>query len=161
MKTEATTRTLTCDACGGACEPVRRFSVVVGHDREFVREIVFDVRLVSPYQTDDGDVCDACLRKALEYRLRTGASGRDLKPTCWERGVSEPARETMRCLGAFGPTLAERDREVKGWLNDGESGASSAYWSSGRLRAMAAHFVEVADWLDRRAETADDADRDR
>ena len=73
MKTEVTTRTITCDACGGECEPVRRISVVVGYDREFVREIVFDVRLVSPDQTD-GDVCDACLRKALETHLRKGAA---------------------------------------------------------------------------------------
>jgi hypothetical protein len=80
MKTEMTTRTITCDACGGECEPVGRFSVVVGHDREFVREIVFDVRLVSPYQTDDGDVCDACLRKALETHLRKGATARTPPP---------------------------------------------------------------------------------
>jgi hypothetical protein len=70
----------------------------------------------------------------------------------WEE-VSEAARDTMRELGFFGPTVNVADRLVKGYGFWGDDEAGKVYLSSKDLRTIVPHLVEVADWLDKRAET--------
>ena len=70
----------------------------------------------------------------------------------WE-DVSSLSRHTMRELGEFGPTVNAEDRVVKGvTFDDGDP--CKTYWSSGDLRQIAAACAEVADWLDKRAASA-------
>lgn len=69
----------------------------------------------------------------------------------WEE-VSKEARETMRQLGFFGPTVNVGDRVVKGYAHWGDEEAGKVYLDSKYLREIAPHLVEVADWLDKRAE---------
>lgn len=69
----------------------------------------------------------------------------------WEKDVSEKARETMKFIGGFGPTVNAQNREVKGYMMV-DDGGYSVYIDSSRLREIAAGCNEVADWLDRRAE---------
>jgi hypothetical protein len=71
----------------------------------------------------------------------------------WE-DLSKNALDAMRELGEFGPTITSKDRMVKGMLYDPEDGPVHAYFDSRDLRQMAAGMVEVADWLDKRAEEA-------
>lgn len=68
----------------------------------------------------------------------------------WE-DVSEKSRERMRDLGHFGPTVRVENMEVKGNLADGYGGSESAYFDVVDLRELAAAFIEVADWLEKRA----------
>lgn len=68
----------------------------------------------------------------------------------WDQDISKAAKETMKLLGNFGPTVNEQDRKVKGCMCD-EEGSSKVYFNSDDLREMAAHFIEVAQWLDNRA----------
>jgi hypothetical protein len=63
--------------------------------------------------------------------------------------VSDEARITMKELGDFVPTIREDQREIKGYI-DGK-----CYYTSDELRRMAIHFIEVADWLDKRAAIAE------
>lgn len=65
----------------------------------------------------------------------------------WE-DLSIDARQWMRDLGEFGPTVHAAKREVKGYGIDGKT-----YYTSEDLRGIAAACTEVADWLDRRAES--------
>lgn len=64
--------------------------------------------------------------------------------------VSVEARETMRLLGHFKPTVYAENKEVKGWIEE----EGKTYINSADLRVMAVHFLEVADWLDKRADAA-------
>ena len=70
------------------------------------------------------------------------------------KDVSAEARDTMAFLGDFGPTVNIADRQIKGWKDTVEDGSHSVYIDSTELREMAAHFIEVADWLDRRGGVA-------
>ena len=70
----------------------------------------------------------------------------------WE-DVSKTARDTMDELGDFGPTVHADARQVKGYTLDCD-GSAKCYWSSADLRRIAASCIEVADWLDKRAEAA-------
>ena len=70
----------------------------------------------------------------------------------WEE-LSAKAQETMKFLGDFGPTVNAQNREVKGYMHDDEGGGK-VYLSAVELREMAASCIEVADWLDKRAEHA-------
>lgn len=70
----------------------------------------------------------------------------------WDSDVSEDARKTMDELGSFSPTVRVEEKLVKGYMLDRDGEAGKTYFSSADLRLMAAHFVEVADWLDRRAQ---------
>jgi hypothetical protein len=65
--------------------------------------------------------------------------------------ISDEAKGTMEFLGNFGPTTNAKDRKIKGTMDDGEGESSSVYLSSDELREMAAHFIEVAGWLDAQA----------
>ena len=74
----------------------------------------------------------------------------------WDTDVSKEARETMKFLGDFGPTVHAQSREVKGYmLND--DGGGSVYLDAGELREIAAACNEVADWLDKRADATPNA----
>lgn len=74
--------------------------------------------------------------------------------------ISEEARETMKSLGDFGPTVRAENKELKGYvLDDEDGGAMKCYCGSKDLRNMAAHFIEVADWLDKRASLAESSDQ--
>ena len=72
----------------------------------------------------------------------------------WE-DLSQRARDVMKDLGNFGPTLKTESREVKGAMYDDDcGGAVKTYYSSADLRDIAAACVEVADWLDKRGDAA-------
>ena len=74
----------------------------------------------------------------------------------WKDDISDLSRGWMELLGNFGPTVNEQKRELKGYLHDDEGG-DKAYLDSGELREIAASCIEVANWLDDRADkTAND-----
>jgi len=63
--------------------------------------------------------------------------------------LSQEARDVMRELGNFGPTVRN---EVKGYMWDDEScGNVKTYFDSADLRRIAAACAEVASWLESRA----------
>ena len=72
----------------------------------------------------------------------------------FEREVSEGSRAWMRTLGNFGPTVNPIYREVTGYMLGDSAEAEKTYYDSGELRELAAACIEVADWLDKRAELA-------
>lgn len=67
--------------------------------------------------------------------------------------VSQKARDVMKEFGNFSPTVHAANKEVKGYTHDDEGGGK-CYWSSDDLRGIAAACIEVANWLDKRAEAA-------
>lgn len=78
--------------------------------------------------------------------------GRAVSDECWH-DLSLGARSWMGQLGGFLPTIHDANREVKGHLFDDDTGeVRKTYWHSRDLRMIALACVEVADWLDRRAE---------
>lgn len=68
--------------------------------------------------------------------------------------VSEKARDWMKEIGEFGPTVHAANREVKGRVADENNEFCKAYYTSDELRSLAAACTEVADWLDKRAAAA-------
>ncbi len=62
--------------------------------------------------------------------------------------VSEDARDWLKMLGNFGPTVHAKNRELKGYLSD----EGRTYFDAGDLRNIAAACIEAADWLDKRAD---------
>ena len=69
----------------------------------------------------------------------------------WE-DLSQLARDSMKELGNFGPTVNVAERLVKGAMYDPDcDGAVKTYYSSDDLRQIAAACNEVADWLDKRS----------
>lgn len=70
----------------------------------------------------------------------------------WE-DTSELARDVMKELGDFSPTSHPANVEVKGYLHCDEGDDGRTYWTSDDLRKIAAGCVEVADWLDARAQS--------
>lgn len=71
--------------------------------------------------------------------------------TDWEKDISADAQEIMKELGNFSPTTNIADATVKGWMDTDGDGLYKTYWTSATLRKMSTAFVEVAEWLDRRA----------
>lgn len=69
--------------------------------------------------------------------------------TEWDE-LSPDVLDTMKSLGGFRPTVRVADRQIKGVCHDDE-GECKWYLGADDLRAMAGHFVAVADWLDARA----------
>lgn len=65
--------------------------------------------------------------------------------------LSEKARDWMKDIGDFGPTVHAANREVKGSVADESGELCKAYYTSDELRSLAAACTEVADWLDKRA----------
>ena len=73
----------------------------------------------------------------------------------WINDLSKNAREVMEELGNFGATVNAKDRLVKGYKMDSDDGeCCKHYYSSDDLRNIAAGCIEVADWLDSRADAA-------
>lgn len=70
----------------------------------------------------------------------------------WELNLSPKTRAIMRDLGNFSPTFHAENREVKGYMLDGEGESGKVYWTSKDLHEIASACLDVADWLDRRAE---------
>jgi hypothetical protein len=68
----------------------------------------------------------------------------------WDKEISPEARETVRLLGHFQPTTIPENKEIKGWIE----GEGKVYFNSEDLSKMAAHFIEIASWLDNRANDA-------
>ena len=66
--------------------------------------------------------------------------------------LSGRARDTMRELGNFGPTVNVNERMVKGYMLGDDSEAVKVYFSSSELRAIAQDLIEVAECLDKRAD---------
>ncbi len=66
--------------------------------------------------------------------------------------LSECALHVMRDLGNFGPTVNPENREVKGYMLDPDGDCGKCYYNSNDLRLVAQGCIEVANWLDKRAE---------
>jgi len=66
----------------------------------------------------------------------------------YKQDISPEALETMELIGYFSPTVNIERRQVKGYVDD-----CKCYLDSKELREMSKHFIEVADWLDKRAES--------
>ena len=69
--------------------------------------------------------------------------------------VSESARNWMKTMGEFSPTVRPEYRVVKGWLKNEAPNDGRTYYDSSELRELAAACIEVADWLDKRAAITD------
>lgn len=70
----------------------------------------------------------------------------------FDRDISVSAKAWMNLLGNFSPTARPERKEIKG-LTFGEYGKSvRTYYDSGELRELTKACIEVADWLDRRAQ---------
>lgn len=65
----------------------------------------------------------------------------------WEEDVSALAKAVMMNFGDFYPTVNIKDRLVKGHV-DGDK----CYYDSHDLREISAACLEVAAWLDKRAD---------
>ena len=73
----------------------------------------------------------------------------------WINDLSQNARDVMKALGNFGPTVHALNCEVKGYAMDADTGdCGKQYYTSNDLRKIASACDEVANWLDRRAEQA-------
>lgn len=77
--------------------------------------------------------------------------GTDTVDMCWE-DLSQSARSWMAEIGEFRATFDVKDREVKGMTYVGGEPCES-YFNSNDLRRIADTCIEVARWLDMRAET--------
>ena len=71
----------------------------------------------------------------------------------WINSISLNAKAVMDALGNFGPTVNAKDKQVKGYAMDSDTGeCGKVYYTSDDLRHIASGCTEVADWLDKRAE---------
>lgn len=66
--------------------------------------------------------------------------------------ISNHAKNWMRELGNFGPTVNKPDRLIKGYSACASGDVGKTYYSSDELRELSAACLEVADWLDARAQ---------
>ena len=74
----------------------------------------------------------------------------------WINSISLNAKAVMDALGNFGPTVNAKDKQVKGYTMDSDTGeCGKAYYTSDELRLIASGCTEVADWLDKRAAWAE------
>jgi len=64
--------------------------------------------------------------------------------------VNENTKEWLDFFGSFSPTIIHANRELKGWIIEGE-GISKAHISAQELREAAAAFIDAADWLEKRS----------
>jgi hypothetical protein len=65
--------------------------------------------------------------------------------------VSEDARDWLKMLGGFSPTVHIAQRELKGYLHSDDDSDGRTYLDSSDLRKISAALTEAADWLDKRA----------
>lgn len=69
--------------------------------------------------------------------------------------LSPRALKTLEFLGDFEPTSDPSKKAIKGWFMLSVGGRESqVYLNAKELRDMAGDFLEVADWLERRANNA-------
>lgn len=69
--------------------------------------------------------------------------------------LSPRALKTLEFLGDFEPSSEPSKKSIKGWLMLGVGGRESrVYLDAKELRDMAGDFLEIADWLERRANSA-------
>jgi hypothetical protein len=67
--------------------------------------------------------------------------------------LSKATLEAMEVIGNYGPTANPEGRTVKGYTWDADDGCGGqCYLDSRDLREIAVACIEVADWLDKRAE---------
>lgn len=76
----------------------------------------------------------------------------------FDKDISSSAKAWMQLIGDFGPTVRADRRELKGMTFDKDGDRVKTYLDSGELRELAASCIEVADWLDKRAELAIEGD---
>jgi len=67
--------------------------------------------------------------------------------------LSPRALKTLEFLGDFDPTDDPSKKSMKGWISEGGR-ESRAYIDAKEFREMAGDFLEIADWLERRANNA-------
>ena len=71
------------------------------------------------------------------------------------KDLSITAKQHLSFLGNFGPTTVTANREVKGQLVDEDNCGCTTYLNSTELRDVAVSLLEVAQWLDDRANAPD------
>ena len=64
--------------------------------------------------------------------------------------LSPRAQETLEFLGNFNPTIKAEDETMKGFMD-----GYKIYLNSVEFRDMAGDFLEIASWLERRAQIGD------
>ena len=79
-------------------------------------------------------------------------SGEQKPVTEFDQDISKVALAWMQLIGNFGPTVHADKRELKGYTMDSDGDTVKTYYDSGELRELANSCIEVADWLDRRAQ---------
>ena len=72
--------------------------------------------------------------------------------------VSVDARDWLKTLGSFSPTVHVAQRELKGYLHSDDGDDGRTYLDSGDLRKIAAACIEAAGWLDKRAANEEQQD---
>ena len=72
----------------------------------------------------------------------------------WPWTLSADAKETLRVIGNFGPTVDPLARTVKGYAEWGDDEGGKVYLDPDALRHLAAGLTEAADYLDARAAAA-------
>lgn len=65
--------------------------------------------------------------------------------------LTQETRDVMEELGNFKPTNTPKNKQIKGYKQE-EDGTVSVYYDSSDLRMVAAACIEVAEFLDKRAE---------
>jgi hypothetical protein len=71
------------------------------------------------------------------------------------REFTQSEQETLEFLGRFGPTVNPLLCEIKGWTMDSDGEVCKTYLSSPALRDIANDLNSIAQWLDERANEAD------
>lgn len=68
--------------------------------------------------------------------------------------LSPNAKEALRVIGNFGPTVNASERLVKGYSEWGDGEGGKVYLDPDALRSLASGLAEAADYLDARAAEA-------
>lgn len=99
---------------------------------------------------DDSDAFWSYLIAAAPHPV----SGEQKPVTEFSQDISKGAQAWMQLLGDFGPTVRVDSMELKGYTRDKDGDTVKTYYDSGELRELSAACLEVADWLERRAQQA-------
>jgi len=68
--------------------------------------------------------------------------------------LSPRALKTLEFLGDFDPTDDPSKKSMKGWMSGGVHGETKVIIDAKEFKDMAGDFLEIADWLERRANNA-------
>jgi len=71
--------------------------------------------------------------------------------TCEWKDLPASTLQAMKDLGNFGPTANAHNREIKGYMHHDNGDDGRTYFDSHELRVLAVACIDVADWLDARA----------